>query len=60
MTIDEAIKIITAMKDKTLVYNEQDIKDAERLGIEALKQLKAARPEGYIPSWYLLPGETEE
>ena len=60
MTIDEAIEILEEISE----WNREDWLDFEyaslRLGIEALKTFRAARPEGYIPSWYLLPGETEK
>ena len=60
MTIDEAIEILSMLESRTQNYSTCFKKDAIKLGIEALKQLRAARPEGYIPSWFLLLGESEE
>jgi len=60
MTIDEAIVILTAMRDKTHIYDEHEIKVAESLGIEALKVVQQSRTKYSRSAIYLLPGETEE
>jgi len=61
-TIDEAIKILTAVRDKagTYRYGEQEIKDATKLGIEALKEVRRHRRPTNLAVIGLLPGEMEE
>lgn len=60
MTIDDAIKVLEAL----LYYVEtRDVPrsyDGLRLGIEALKAVKAGRDPAGVPSYYPLPGETEK
>ena len=60
MTIDEAIEVLTAMRDKTHIYSFKDIKEAEGLGIEALKFIQRLRSTGDLKPIELLPGETEK
>lgn len=60
MKLTKAIEILTAMKDKTHIYSEQDIKDTLRLGIEALKREDKRRRFAIPDKVDLLPGETEE
>lgn len=60
MTIDEAIEILSHSANWGVTTLIQDFKDAELLGIEALKVLRHGRKIGshYDPA--LLPGETEK
>jgi sRNA-binding carbon storage regulator CsrA len=60
MTIDEAIKLLTAYSENM----ETDLIDTEyaaiRLGIEALKRIKVEREIVHLPFVNLLRGETLE
>ncbi|GAI10766.1 unnamed protein product, partial [marine sediment metagenome] len=40
--------------------HEQDLNDARKLGIEALKQTKISRTYGYLGLNFFLPGETTD
>uniref|UniRef100_A0A6H1ZWG6 Uncharacterized protein n=1 Tax=viral metagenome TaxID=1070528 RepID=A0A6H1ZWG6_9ZZZZ len=60
MTIDEAIEILSQSANAGVTTFDWDYKDAQRLGIEALKRVRKYRPlyAGKYP--HLLPGETKE
>jgi len=60
MTADEAIKIKEKYKDSYFHLQCPAEREADRLSIEALKEVKAARiySVGLIPD--LLPGETKD
>ena len=60
MKIGKAIKLLTDSDKNNTILLAQDERDALKLGIEALKEIKAARTYsvGLIPE--KLPGETEE
>ena len=58
MTLEEAIKILEREFKKDNLTVLSDFGNAHRLGIEALKDLKAFRIK--YPHSPLLPGETEE
>ena len=60
MTLEEAIKILTPDSEEHFEASVQKLEEAEKLGIEALKELKVAR--AHWPGWFkdCLPGETEE
>ncbi len=60
MTIDEAIRIKGLVGDEFLHADPDDIDEAERLSVEALKHVKEARQYGDELQVGLLPGETEE
>ncbi|MBA7565545.1 hypothetical protein ES708_07230 [subsurface metagenome] len=60
MTVDEAIRILNLDIESASSTPPADLDEAEKLGIEALKQIKQIRAyakELYLP---LLPGETGE
>lgn len=59
MTIDKAIKILQALHNGGISPNDPNPKDAFKLGIEALEEVKYYRsnPISYVLK--LLPGETE-
>jgi hypothetical protein len=58
--IDEAIKLLSESADTGMTTFNQKFKDAERLGIEALKRVKETRARLITETIILLPGETEE
>ena len=60
MTIDEAIKILRDPEPANHIYTVQELSDAMKLGIEALKRIKNERDiQGGLYN-YELPGETKE
>ena len=60
MKINEAIKLLQKDIDDPGSVDIIDVNRAEQLGIEALKRLKISRDPSGVPSFTLLPGETEE
>ena len=60
MTIDQAIEILSNSANSGMTTFNQDYKDAQRLGVEALKVVREMRgfAEGWRPT--KLPGETKE
>lgn len=59
MTIDEAIRIKSLEGEEFLHTDPDDIDEAERLSLEALKWIEA---HGKVPGWHkiiILPGETK-
>lgn len=60
MTIDEAIKILTDLTYHGIHAKDQELEDAHKLGIEALKRISQLRlePEDYEITQLL--GETKE
>ena len=60
MTLDKAIEILSDSANRGMTTFNQDFRDAENLGIEALKKWKQYRTSD--ESWWgnLLPGETED
>ena len=59
MTIDEAIRILTADKSDEVATEMEDIDGALQLGIEALKRLRYDRLVIQPKHILLLPGETK-
>jgi len=60
MTIGKAIEIMEDSDGLGLRYDSDQLHEAEKLGVEALKAWKEDR-EGLEPGEYeLLPGETKE
>lgn len=60
MTIDEAIKILRDPEPANHIYTVMELREANHMGIEALKRCKLQEP---FASYHLgepLPGETEE
>jgi hypothetical protein len=60
MTIDEAIQLLSESADTGITTFNERFKEAEKLGIEALKRVKANKDMDIIGALKLLPGETEE
>jgi len=60
MTIDEAISNLAELSETLHYYHSATMKEAIKLGIEALKQHRALRRINPISQEPLLPGETEE
>ena len=58
MTIDEAIKINKEQGELVIVSKNPKWNAANKLGIEALKVMKAVRPYSNSNKSYYLPGET--
>ena len=60
MKIEKAIEILTTHTKEPCTISFDDLKEAEKLGIEALKRVKDNR-ENLLPfAFHALPGETEE
>ena len=60
MTIDGAIKILSTMTKGYDSLGIQDVVDAQKLGVEALKAINLQRQDRKSYSIPLLPGETED
>lgn len=60
MTIDEAIKIKSKYQYSLQDASLPELIEADNLSIEALKAISEKRKGIPIPSWRLLPGETED
>jgi len=60
MTIDEAIKILDDQMGLGERYDDDELDEANQLGIEALKFIKALRGNEVISSNIRLHGETKE
>jgi hypothetical protein len=58
--LDEAIKDMHTFFIKRKKVPDDDIWDACRLGLEALKEIQRARLNGYRFAAVRLPGETED
>ncbi len=58
MTIDDAIKILDAKGVARLLYGNQQVEEALKLGIEALQAIKQERKGNPSLNAELLPGET--
>lgn len=58
-TIDEAIRVLTACSEGRANYSVEELIAAEKLGIEALKDLKKFDEIRGRGARLLLPGETE-
>lgn len=60
MKLEEAIKINTRHLDYPFEVNTASLEKAQKLGIEALKRIRAERKYLFALRHPLLPGETEE
>ena len=60
MTIDKAIEILNLWNGRTEGLIIQDITDALKLGIEALKRVKSFQGKGNNIIGCPLPGETKD
>lgn len=58
MTLEKAIQILSDSAHLGMTTFNQDFKDAQKLGIEALKRCRLARKETSFVGPALLPGET--
>ncbi len=60
MKIDKAIDVLVLHSSRQEGGNDDEVKEAEQLGIEALKQIDKQRNHHILPSTELLPGETKD
>ena len=60
MKIQQTIEILEDCTHGAVVGVYPTTTDALKLGIEALKEVRASREEDYIGDTGLLPGETED
>lgn len=60
MTIDKAIELLSHSAYQGSTTLNHDFKDAEKLGIDALKAYLKSKANGWYPPGYKLPRETEE
>ena len=60
MTLDKAMEILAESAYHGSTTFNEDYKDAQKLGIEALKRLKEHREDQIDITYRALPGETEE
>lgn len=59
MKLDKAIEIKERTGEEFLNTDPDEIDEADRLSIEALKVYKKSQEAGWYPPGYKLPGETE-
>ncbi|MBA7710634.1 hypothetical protein ES703_119579 [subsurface metagenome] len=57
MKLDKAIEILRSLSKGRYEGGREDARDAEKLGVEALKARKREKEDGYIDLDDLLPGE---
>ncbi len=60
MTIDEAVGTLSELREIVFCSKSPKRNNAIKLGIEALKYAKRSRDPSGVPSYPLLPGETEK
>ena len=60
MTLTKASKILTPDTAEHIEASVQEVEEAEKLGVEAMKWVKRYRPRNKVDKWSLLPGETEK
>lgn len=60
MTPEEAIKELNDLEAGDIELGRDKAAKAERLGIEAIRELQKLRNSGILGAWNLLPGETKE
>jgi hypothetical protein len=60
MILDKAIKILNEHACQKMKIFDEDLEEAEKLGIEALKRLQDNRRDPEFDHWVPLPGETQE
>ena len=60
MAIDRAIELLSDSANRGVTTFNEDFKDAQKLGIEALKRVKLSRSFNHPELKQLLLGETEE
>lgn len=60
MNLDKAIEILSDSANRGITTFNEDYKDAQKLGIEALKRLQAYRRHEIGSGGRRLPGETED
>lgn len=59
ITLDKAIEILELVSDTPPSGANPDFKDANKLGIEALKRCRVIQQESVLKPFALLPGETK-
>lgn len=59
MKLAEAMEILEAACNHEERFDEEELWDAQQLGIEASKRLLELRRDNPETVWQLLPGETE-
>lgn len=60
ITLNRAIEVLSESAYAGATTHNQEFKEAEKLGVEALKRVKAYRNRADIRKSFLLPGEKEE
>lgn len=60
MKLEKAIEINESLLDGTYDHRDEDMEDALKLGIEALKRVREDEYRGTEVPRPLLPGETDE
>lgn len=60
MNIDKAIEINQSLLDGTYDHRDEEMEEALKLGIEALKVIRDVRPTDYEAIDAPLPGETKD
>jgi len=60
MKLGKAIEILSESANAGMTTFNQDYKDAQKLGIEATKELVKLRNSGILGAWKPLPGETKD
>ncbi|MBA7589118.1 hypothetical protein ES708_31193 [subsurface metagenome] len=60
MNIPKATRILTQWNEEGFVATSDDLLNAEKLGIEALKRIEYCRSGHFDELFKLLPGETAE
>lgn len=60
MKIPEAIEILSRSADAGVTTFNDDFRNAERLGIEALKRVQELRDFNLATAGRILPGETKD
>lgn len=60
MTLDKAIEVLYQELDGRLINYPHELREAQRLGIEALKYIKGIRQYDGDYGSLRLPGETED
>lgn len=60
MKLEKAIEILSDSANRGITTFNQDYKDAQRLGIEALKRVQAYKKAHASLHYEPMPGETED
>jgi len=60
ITIKKAIELVVDYQKRRAINRQDDVQEALKLGIEALRRIKDARTDEVEVGKGLLPGETKE